>query len=248
MGRRTQELLARSKRGHKRCPPPHFLTLCLSPRFICERGSPRGTGTAAVTHGQPGGDTAAAGQWLRTPGGNQAGPTWPPPPRLLLLLLRAPGREAAPGRAPHSGGLVLPLLLLLPLFLNPSYQTVRGAPAPQPPHRSWRAGGTALGSAPLPVPGRAAGWAWGLGEGCVQPDPPPPGSSLCCWLGGAGWRELPPSWHHVLLILNVLGEAVRGCPGLFRGWWGAPAPCEGLGGGCLLQRRGIRAWAFLQAG
>lgn len=172
MGRRTQKRLARSKRGQKRCPPPHFLTLCLSPRFICERGSPRGTGTAAVTHGQPGGDTAAAGQWLRTPRGNQAGPTRPPPPRLLLLL-RAPGREAAPGRAPRSGGLVLPLLLLLPLFLNPSYKTVRGAPAPQPPHRSWRAGGTALGSAPLPVPGRAAGWAWGLGEGCVQPDPPP---------------------------------------------------------------------------
>lgn len=214
------------QKGTKTVPPPHFLTLCLPPRFICERGSPRGTGTTAVTHGQPGGDTAAEGQWLRTPGGNQAGPARPPPPRLLLLL-QAPDKEAAPGRAPRSGGLVLPLLLL-PLFLNPSYKTMRRAPAPQPPHRSWRAGGTAPGFAAPPRAGQ--GSRVGLGRAAFSRTPP--------WIqpllsaegrGAAGWRELPPSWHHVLLILNVLGEAVWGCPGLFSGGE-HPHPARGSGG------------------
>lgn len=88
------------------------------------------------------------------------------------------------------------------------------------------------GLRPSPCRAGQQGGLGGLGRAAFSRTPPP-GSSLCCWLGGcgvAGWRELPPSWHHVLLILNVLGEAVRGCPGLFRGWWGAPAPCEGLGG------------------
>lgn len=165
------------QKGTKTVPPPHFLTLCLPPRFICERGSPRGTGTTAVTHGQPGGDTAAEGQWLRTPGGNQAGPARPPPPRLLLLL-QAPDKEAAPGRAPRSGGLVLPLLLL-PLFLNPSYKTMRRAPAPQPPHRSWRAGGTAPGFAAPPRAGQ--GSRVGLGRAAFSQTPPLDPASAVGW-------------------------------------------------------------------
>lgn len=155
--------------GHKQCPPPRFPDPLLVPQVHLRAGKPSGSRHRGGDPWATGRGHGSSGAVATDPGGNQAGPAQPPPPRLLLLL-RAPGREAAPSRAPRSRGLVLPLLLL-PLFLNPSYKTMRGAPAPQLPIAPGEPVAQPRGPRP-PSPCRA-GQQGGFGKGCVWTDPPP---------------------------------------------------------------------------